>query len=121
MFKPSSAPRIFHLPLGVDFPRELVAGLLDRLKDQPPEALARVQLIVNTRRMARRVRALFDEGPARLLPQIGLLTDLGERWNLAQIPPTRCRPCAAVWNWRSWWPGCWTRSPIWPRDPRCSN
>jgi ATP-dependent helicase/nuclease subunit B len=30
------------------FPAELVAGLLQRLSGQPPEALARVTLILNT-------------------------------------------------------------------------
>ena len=86
MFDPSDAPRVFAVPLGADFPRALVNGLLERLEGQPPEALARVQLIVNTRRMARRIRTLFDEGPARLLPRIGLIGDLGEAWALADIP-----------------------------------
>ncbi|MEO3417113.1 double-strand break repair protein AddB [Roseovarius sp. CAU 1744] len=86
MFEPSDAPRVFGVPLGVDFPRALVDGLLERHKRSPPEALARVQLIVNTRRMARRIRTLFDTGPALLLPQIQLVTDLGEHWDLAHIP-----------------------------------
>lgn len=86
MFDPSPGPRVFHVPLGVDFPRALVGGLLDKHRDLPPDALARVTLIVNTRRMARRIRALFDDGPPLLLPQIALLTDLGEGWNLQDIP-----------------------------------
>ena len=86
MFDPSDQPRVFGLPPGVDFPKALVDGLLGRYIDAPPQALARVQLIVNTKRMARRIRALFDSGPARLLPQIGLITDLGEHWDLAHIP-----------------------------------
>jgi len=87
MFDPIDHPRVFGVPLGVDFPRALVNGLLARHSDgHPPEALARVQVIVNTRRMARRVRALFDQGPALLLPRINLLTDLGEHWDLAHIP-----------------------------------
>ena len=86
MFDPSDSPRVFAVPLGVDFPKALVDGLIARSEGQPPEALARVQLIVNTRRMARRVRALFDTGPARLLPRIGLISDLGETWSLANIP-----------------------------------
>jgi double-strand break repair protein AddB len=86
MLDPSETPRLFHVPLGVDFPRALVRGLVDRHDGHPPEALARVQLIVNTRRMARRIRALFDEGPARLLPRIDLVTDLGESWSLDDVP-----------------------------------
>ncbi|MDT8326250.1 MAG: double-strand break repair protein AddB [Roseovarius sp.] len=86
MFEASDTPRVFGLPPGVDFPRALVDGLIARHRDQPPEALARVRLIVNTKRMARRIRDLFDQGPALLLPQISLVTDLGEAWDLGQIP-----------------------------------
>ncbi|WP_170550345.1 double-strand break repair protein AddB [Ruegeria atlantica] len=87
MFEPSAAPRVFAVPPGADFPEALVDGLRHRAGDQPPEALARVQLVVNTRRMARRVRDLFDQGPACLLPRLSLVTDLGESVDLAQIPP----------------------------------
>lgn len=87
MFDPSPTPRVFALPPGVDFPRALVDGLAARCDGAPPEALARVRLIVNTRRMARRIRELFDTGPARLLPRISLVTDLGETGDLARLPP----------------------------------
>jgi ATP-dependent helicase/nuclease subunit B len=86
MFEPLDTPRVFGMPLGADFPRELVRGLLAAYDGQPPEALARVHLIVNTRRMARRIRALFDQGPALLLPRISLVTDFGETLGLAHIP-----------------------------------
>ncbi|MGB5866036.1 MAG: double-strand break repair protein AddB [Sulfitobacter sp.] len=76
MFEPQTDPRVFGLPCGADFPQMLVAGLLARSKGQPPEALARVDLLVNTRRMARRLRHLFENGPALLLPRIRLITDL---------------------------------------------
>ncbi|WP_170426359.1 double-strand break repair protein AddB [Ruegeria arenilitoris] len=87
MFEPSSAPRVFAVPPGADFPKMLVQGLRNRSAAHPPDALARVQLVVNTRRMARRVRDLFDQGPACLLPRLSLVTDLGESVDLAQIPP----------------------------------
>ena len=87
MFEPSATPRVFGLPPGVDFPAQVIAGLDARLSGTEPEALARVQLIVNTRRMARRIRDLYDTGPPRLLPRISLLTDLGEHWSLGDIPP----------------------------------
>lgn len=86
MFEPSEHPRVFAVPLGVDFPKALVSGLLQRAQGAPPEALARAQLIVNTRRMARRIGALFDEGPPLLLPRIQLVTDLGESWQLSDLP-----------------------------------
>ncbi|MEO1107362.1 MAG: double-strand break repair protein AddB [Pseudomonadota bacterium] len=86
MFDASLLPRIFAVPPGADFPKALVDGLRQRSAG-PPEALARVQLVVNTRRMARRVRDLFDEGPPCLLPRLSLVTDLGESADLAQIPP----------------------------------
>ncbi len=87
MFEPSAQPRVFAEAPGVDFPAALVQGLLTRAIDHQPEALARVQLVVNTRRMQRRVRELFDAGPPCLLPQISLITDLGENQDLSRLPP----------------------------------
>ncbi|PKQ13430.1 MAG: double-strand break repair protein AddB [Alphaproteobacteria bacterium HGW-Alphaproteobacteria-1] len=87
MFETDPTPHIFALAPGVDFPRAFIDGLRTRLGDSPPEALARVQIIVNTRRMARRLREIFDSGPPCLLPRIGLVTDLGESWDLAHLPP----------------------------------
>jgi double-strand break repair protein AddB len=86
MFEPLDTPRVFGMPLGVDFPKALVDGLRHAYAGQPPEALAHVHLIVNTRRMARRIRTLFDAGPALLLPRISLVTDFGETLGLAHIP-----------------------------------
>lgn len=76
MFEPQESPRVFGLAAGVDFPQALVDGLLERFKGEPPEALARVDLLVNTQRMARRLRTIFEDGPALLLPRIRLITDL---------------------------------------------
>ncbi|MEW2912067.1 double-strand break repair protein AddB [Leisingera sp. JC11] len=87
MFNPSAKPRLFAVPCGVDFPRALVEGLRSRSQGLPPEALARAELIVNTSRMARRVRSLFDAGPAMLLPRMLLLTDLAQRATLDGLPP----------------------------------
>ncbi|MGI3169795.1 double-strand break repair protein AddB [Pseudooceanicola sp. C21-150M6] len=86
MFEPSDRPRVFGLPPGVDFPQLLVDGILARMAGQPPEALGRVQLIVNTRRMQRRVRAIFDAGPALLMPRIHLLAEFGETFAPGRIP-----------------------------------
>jgi len=87
MFDPDDRSRLFGLPPGADFPKALVEGLMARSAGKPPEALAQVQLVVNTRRMARRIRDLFDAGPAVLLPRIQLVTDLGDHAELARIPP----------------------------------
>jgi double-strand break repair protein AddB len=76
MFDPSGRPRLFGVAPGIDFPGALIDGLRAKLKDQPPEAVARVDLIVNTRRMARRLREIFDAGTAGFLPNIRLLGDL---------------------------------------------
>lgn len=79
-------PRLFALAPGVDFPKALVAGLILRMQGQPPEAMARVQLFVNTARMQRRIREIFDDHGARYLPRMRLITDLG-RDPLAGQPP----------------------------------
>lgn len=86
MFESGTVPRVFAVPPGTDFPKALVDGLRQRCSG-PPEALARVELILNTRRMERRVRDLFNQGPPCLLPRLSLVTDLGERVDLARIPP----------------------------------
>lgn len=87
LFPDSPVPRLFGLPPGADFARIVVQGLLRRINGQPPEALARVTLYVNTRRMQRRIAAIFDAGPARLLPRIRLITDLAGDPIASDLPP----------------------------------
>ncbi len=70
------APRVFGLPPGVDFPARLVDGLLQRLRGQPPEAMARVTLYLNTARIRRRVQAEFASRGASFLPKLPLITEL---------------------------------------------
>lgn len=67
---------LFALPPGADFPAELVAGLLVRMAGKPPEALARVTLIVNTQRMRRRVVECLAATGARLMPRLLLVTEV---------------------------------------------
>lgn len=76
-FPPSDGPRVFYLPPGVDFARAVVAGLDTRLAGQPPETSARIELWVNTQRMRRALHAELARGPARLLPRIRVVTELG--------------------------------------------
>lgn len=74
MFSVSPKPRLFGVPPGADFPAEIVARCLTAYRDQPPEALARLHIIVNTERMKRRLTELFSDGAARLLPRISPVT-----------------------------------------------
>jgi ATP-dependent helicase/nuclease subunit B len=77
---------LFALPPGADFPAELVAGILQRYKG-PPEALARITLIVNTQRMRRRVSECLQAQGARLLPRILLITEVAALAILPQPAP----------------------------------
>lgn len=86
MFEPSEKPRVYGVPLGVDFPKALVEGLRTRTRSATPEQIAKSQLILNTQRMKRRVRDLYDAGPAGLLPRLQLVTDLALGPGLADIP-----------------------------------
>lgn len=76
MFEPQHEPRVFGVAPGIDFPKDLVAGLLERLQGQPAHIIGQVDLVVNTRRMQRRLREVFDTGPASLLPRIHLIDNL---------------------------------------------
>ncbi|MFB2595585.1 double-strand break repair protein AddB [Paracoccus sp. p4-l81] len=70
-------PGVHALPPGADFARLLVRGLIAAMADQPPEAMARVTLILNAGRMMRSVRTAFAEAGAGFLPRLRLVTDLG--------------------------------------------
>ncbi|MBN8632940.1 MAG: double-strand break repair protein AddB [Rhodobacterales bacterium] len=82
----AETPNLYALPPGVDFPAELVEGLLTRMAGRPPEALARVTLIVNTQRMRRRVTECLQARGALLLPRIMLVTEAA---TLARTPLPR--------------------------------
>ena len=87
MFDPASTPRIFASPLGVDFAQGLVSGLEERSANLSPSDWAQVEIYVNTTRMQRRIRAVFDGGQARLLPRIRLVTDLTDDPVSLDLPP----------------------------------
>ncbi|RRH77984.1 PD-(D/E)XK nuclease family protein [Falsigemmobacter faecalis] len=80
------ASEIRGVPPGLDFAEELVRGLRERMAGQPPEAMARVTLWVNSSGMRSRVRAQFT--PPAILPKIRLVTDLAEAIPLPGLPPT---------------------------------
>ena len=86
MFDPQKSPHLFGIPNGVDFPKALVSELTKRMSQRPPHEMAQVEIIVNTRRMARRMRDLFDTGPALLLPRVRLLSEIEDLHPDIDIP-----------------------------------
>ena len=96
MFPPSELPRVIGVPPGADFPRVLLESILHRMRNHSPESLARVRIIVATRRMQRRLVEMFQDGPARLLPGIEVVTDVTRLMPGAHLPAPvstlrRCR------------------------------
>ena len=75
------------MPPGVDYPQAVADGLIDRLRGQPPEAMARVDLWVNTARMQARITAALAARQCLLLPKIRIITSLGQSAVLAGVPP----------------------------------
>lgn len=76
----SEGPRVFAVAPGADFAATLAAGLRARLGDAPPEAMARIELTLNTRRARRAVEAALEAGGggATFLPRIRALAEIGE-------------------------------------------
>ena len=77
LFSSQDTPRIFALPVGCDFSRAFIDGLKARLKGHPPEAWAQITVLVNTRRAQRRLQEILMQGGACLLPDIQVISDLG--------------------------------------------
>ena len=81
------AAHVFALPPGADFPTVLASGLAIRLAPFPPEARARVTLLINSARMRSAVRAaLVAQGPG-LLPRIRLVSEPLLFDGAAALPP----------------------------------
>ncbi|WP_333829548.1 double-strand break repair protein AddB [Pararhodobacter sp.] len=78
MFEQGPLPRVFAQEPGADFPASVARGLRLRLQGQPPEAMARVEVLVNTARMRSRVIAAMVDAGAGFLPRVRLITDLAE-------------------------------------------
>ena len=77
LFLSQTSPRIFALPVGCDFSKAFVDGLEARLSGSAPDAWARITILVNTRRAQRRLQDLFAIRGACLLPDIKVISDLG--------------------------------------------
>ena len=81
------APNLFGLPPGVDFADALARGLLERHGAGPPEALARIFVIVNGRRLQRRLREALAARDPLLLPRIRTVEDVAADTPLVGLPP----------------------------------
>ncbi|MEO1026054.1 MAG: double-strand break repair protein AddB [Pseudomonadota bacterium] len=75
IFPSTDTPRIIGVPPGADFSQTLHDNLLRLTESHPPQALARVDILVPTERMKRRLHQLFTKGGPRLLPRIGTITN----------------------------------------------
>ncbi|MFC3630613.1 double-strand break repair protein AddB [Paracoccus angustae] len=67
---------LYALPPGVDFAHEFVAGFLDRMEGQPPEAMARVTIYANASRTLAEMKCAFDLRGPLLLPRLLPVTNL---------------------------------------------
>ncbi|TJZ85117.1 double-strand break repair protein AddB [Paracoccus hibiscisoli] len=65
---------LYALPPGLDFADCFVQGLLERMSDQPSEALARVTILTNAATTMGALRRAFDRAGPLLLPQIRSIT-----------------------------------------------
>tara|TARA_B110000503_G_scaffold64910_1_gene102142 strand:+ start:397 stop:3366 length:2970 start_codon:yes stop_codon:yes gene_type:complete len=88
MFDARKTPRIFGMPPGADFATALVAGLQKQGAGLTPTDWAQIEIFVNTSRTQRRIRSVFDAGPARLLPRVRLITDLANDPTIDAGPPS---------------------------------
>lgn len=86
IFAPQDTPRVFAVPVGLDFPVEVVKGLQARFAAHPPHAIASTEIYVNTSRMQRRLREVFSQDRrAGFLPRIRLITDISVE--ASDLPP----------------------------------
>ncbi len=87
MFEKQTKPRVFGMPPGADFASTLVGGLQALGAEMSQMDWARVEIFVNTSRMQRRIRDVFDTGPNRILPRVRLITDLANDPLIDAGPP----------------------------------
>lgn len=71
--------RVFATGPGVNHVAAFVQGLRARMMGQPPEAMARVHVIVNAHRTARLLQRVLVGGPPGFLPRISVFDDLAQR------------------------------------------
>ncbi len=87
--RPSSddRPHLFGIAPGVDFIDAFVEGFWDKTTSMSPEAIARCQIWVNTRRTQRRMRDVLAQHRNALLPKVRLVTELDREAILLGLPP----------------------------------
>ena len=73
--KMDSPPKLFALPPGVDFVKEL-AREVDHLLDGDPIKALNAEIWVNTARTRRKLVEFYQSNGARLIPRIRLITEL---------------------------------------------
>ncbi|WP_410217167.1 double-strand break repair protein AddB [Paracoccus sp. (in: a-proteobacteria)] len=78
---------LYALPPGVDFADAFVQGLLARMADRPPEALARVTVLTNAATTMTALRTAFDQAGPLLLPRLGSITAIDPGPLLMPDPP----------------------------------
>ncbi len=114
MFDPGTSPRIFGTAPGTDFADCLVQGLVARAADYSPADWARIEIYVNTTRMQRRLREVFDTGPARLCRAYGW-SRISLRIPCRLTCHLRFLRSGGGWSCRNSWPNSSTPSPTSPR------
>lgn len=76
LFERTSLPRVFGVPLGVDFAKDIAAGVLGRSASHQPHDIAKIEIFVNTARMQKALNLAFSETGSLLLPKITLFTGI---------------------------------------------
>ncbi|MEM6306353.1 MAG: double-strand break repair protein AddB [Pseudomonadota bacterium] len=76
MFDPADTPRIYGVQPGVDFAQALTVGLTACMQPHPPHMAGQIDLYLNTERMRRRVKHLYQTNPLTIIPNLKLVTEL---------------------------------------------
>lgn len=81
MFKPQETPRVYAVPLGVDFTK----ALFTNLQGYNPLIIAQTELYLNTQRMRHTLTQHYLSNAVQFLPKLRLLTELPYLRDSAQI------------------------------------
>ncbi|MCY4542158.1 MAG: double-strand break repair protein AddB [Rhodobacteraceae bacterium] len=86
MFEHSTKPRVFFLPPGCHFAEEFVAGLISRMANTEPAAMAQVRIHANTASLRRAITEAFIAQGNTFIPRIRLLTEFATDPDFPNIP-----------------------------------
>jgi len=88
MFSPQDTPRVFKLPIGVDFSTAFVDGFFAHCKGMTPAQVSKILIFVNSQRARRRISDLLTQRGAFLLPKIRVVTEIDKDFGLnLHLPP----------------------------------